>query len=54
MRILVFDSIKKKNWRNDMSTIFLQQILNDKLLLLGQKSNLSVSLKFESIITNHL
>jgi len=42
---------------NDMSTTFLQQILSGKLLLvviIGQKNNLSVSLKFEPIITNHL
>ena len=40
-----------------MFTTFLQQILSDKLLLavmLGQKSNLSVSFKFEPITTNHL
>ena len=43
--------------RNDMSTIFLKQILGDRLLLLvivGAKSNLSVKFKFEPIITNHL
>ena len=40
--------------RNDMSTIFLQQILSDWLLLLGQKNNLSVSFKFELITTNYL
>ena len=39
---------------NDMSTTFLQQILNDRLLLFWQKSNFSVSLKFEPITTNHL
>ena len=37
-----------------MSTIFLQQILSGRLLLLGQKSNFSVRFKFESITTNHL
>ena len=45
------------NKRNDMSTKFLQSILSGKLLLVvivGQKSNLSVSLKFEPITTNHL
>ena len=40
--------------RNDMSTIFLQQILSDRLLLLGQKNNLSVSFKFEPITINYL
>ena len=40
--------------RNDMSTTFLQQILSGRLLLLGQKSNLSVSFKIEPITTNHL
>ena len=43
--------------RNDMSTTFFQQILNDKLLLVvivRQKSNLSVKFKFEPIATNHL
>ena len=40
--------------RNDMFTTFLQQILSNRLLLLEQKSNLSVSFKFEPIITNHL
>ena len=40
--------------RNDMSITFLQQILNGMLLLLGQKSNLSISFKFEPMITNHL
>ena len=44
----------QKRLRNDMSTTFLQQILSDRLLLLGQKSNLSVSFKFELITTNHL
>ena len=42
---------------NDMSTTFLQQILSDRLLLViivGQKSNLSVSFKFEPITTNHM
>ena len=45
------------NKRKDMSTTFLQSILSGKLLLVvivGQKSNLSVSLKFEPITTNHL
>ena len=40
-----------------MSTTFLQQILSGKLLLViivGQKSNLSVSFKFESITTNYI
>ena len=37
-----------------MSTKFLQQNLNDRLLLLGQKSNFSVTFKFEPITTNHL
>ena len=36
-----------------MSTTFLQQILSGGLLLLGQKSNHSVSFKFEPITTNH-
>ena len=40
--------------RNVMFTTFLQQILSGKLLFLGQKSNLSVSLKFEPITTNHM
>ena len=40
--------------RNDMSTTFLQKILSGRLLLLGQKSNLSVSFKIEPITTNHL
>ena len=31
--------------RNTMSTIFLQQILNDSLLLVGKKVILEVSLK---------
>ena len=46
---------------NDMSTTFLQHFYNKSymadcywLLLLGQKSNLSVSFKFEPITTNHL
>ena len=46
---------------NDMSTTFLQYFYNKSymagcywLLLLGQKSNLSVSFKFEPITTNHL
>ena len=38
---------------NDMSTTFLQQILNGRLLLFWQKSNFSVSLQFEPT-TNHL
>ena len=36
--------------RNDMSTIFLQQILSGRLLLVvivGQKSNLSIRFKFD-------
>ena len=36
--------------RNDMSTIFLQQILSSRLLLVvivGQKSNLSIRFKFD-------
>ena len=37
-----------------MSTTFLQQILSDKLLSLGQKSNISVSFKFEPITANHM
>ena len=39
-----------------MSTIFLQQILSGRLLLVvivGTKSNLNVSFKFEPITTNH-
>ena len=43
--------------RNDMSTIFLQQILSDRLLLvviIEEKNNLSVRFKFELITTNHL
>ena len=40
--------------RNDMSITFLQQILNGRLLLLEQKSNLSIRFKFEPIIINHL
>ena len=42
---------------NDMSTIFLQQIFSDKLLLVvivEAKNNLSVSFKFELITTNYL
>ena len=40
-----------------MFTTFLQQILNDGLLLViivGAKNNLSVRFKFEPITTNHL
>ena len=37
-----------------MSTIFLQQILNDKLLVVGKKSNFSDTFKLEPITTNHL
>ena len=40
-----------------MSTTFLQQILSSRLLLVvivGQKSNLSVNFKFKLITTNHL
>ena len=40
--------------KNDMLTIFLQQILSSRLLLLRQKSNLSVRFKFKLITTNHL
>ena len=35
-----------------MYTIFLQQIIRDKLLLVV--TNLSVKFKFEQITTNHL
>jgi len=40
-----------------MTITFLQQILSGKLLLVvivGAKSNLNVSLKFEPITTKHL
>ena len=37
-----------------MFITFLEQILSGKLLLLGQKNNLSVKFKFELITTNHL
>ena len=40
--------------RNDMSTTFSQQIISGRLLLLGQKSNLSVRFKFEPVTTKHL
>ena len=47
----------QKRLRNDMFITFLQQILSGRLLLVvivGQKSNLSVSFKFELITTNYL
>ena len=37
-----------------MSTIFSQQILSGRLLLVGKKSNLSDRFKFEPIIINQL
>ena len=47
--------------KNDMSTTFSQHFYNKSLvagcywvLLLGQKSNLSVRFKFEPITTNNL
>ena len=40
--------------RNDMSTTFSQQIISGRLLLLGQKCNISVRFKFEPVTINHL
>ena len=46
---------KLEKWYvHNIFTTFLQQILNGRLLLLGQKSNLSLRFKFEQITTNHL
>ena len=36
-----------------MSTTFLQQIISDRLLLLGYKSNLIAKFKFKPIKINH-
>ena len=46
-----------KGMRNDMSTIFSQQILSGRLLLViivRKKININVSFKFEPITTNYL
>ena len=45
---------KEKWYVYNIFTTLLQQILSDRLLLLGQKSNLNVRFKFEPITTNHL
>ena len=49
--------LKEKWYVHNIFTIFLQQILSDRLLLVvivRAKSNLSVRFKFEPITTNHL
>ena len=47
----------EKLYVHNIFTIFLQQIIDGRLLLVvivGEKNNLSVWFKFESITTNHL
>ena len=44
----------EKWYVHNIFTTFLLQILSDRLLLLEQKSNLSVRFKFKLITTNHL
>ena len=44
----------EKWYVHNIFTTFLLQILSNRLLLLEQKSNLSVRFKFEPITTNYL